>query len=71
LRLLPPGSLAVACRSTTGFSKSSPEPELLELLDTTLEDAWYPLEEMIIWARTFDDRRRHPAHDRRTYPDQN
>src|SRR4029434_11049984 len=44
LRLSPPGSLAVACRSTTGFSKSSPEPELLELLATTLEDAWYALE---------------------------
>jgi len=49
----------------------SPEPELgWNFSDTTLEDAWYALEEMIIWARTFDDRLRHPAHDRRTYPDQ-
>ena len=55
----------------TGFSKSSPEPEVgWNFSDTTLEDAWYALEEMIIWARTFDDRLRHPAHDRRTYPDQ-
>jgi hypothetical protein len=55
----------------TGFSKSSPEPELgWNFSDTTLEDAWYALEEMIIWARTFDDRLRHPAHDRRRYPDQ-
>jgi hypothetical protein len=38
----------------TGFSKSSPEPELgWNFSDTTLEDAWYALEEMIIWARTF------------------
>ena len=49
----------------------SPEPELgWNFSDTTLEDAWYALEEMIIWARTFDDRLRHPPHDRRTYPDQ-
>ena len=38
----------------TGFSKSDPEPELgWNFSDTTLEDAWYALEEMIIWARTF------------------
>jgi hypothetical protein len=55
----------------TGYSKSGPEPEFgWSFSDPTLEDAWYGSEEMIIWARTFDQRLRRPAQDRKTYPDQ-
>ena len=55
----------------TGFSMNGPESELgWNFSDTTLEDAWYALEELIIWARTFDDRLRREAHNRRRYPDQ-
>jgi hypothetical protein len=55
----------------TSFSKSGPEPEFgWGFSDPTLEDAWYALEEMIIWARTFDQRLRRPAQDKKRYPDQ-
>jgi hypothetical protein len=36
----------------------------------SLEDAWYALEELLIWARTLDDRLRREAADKRRYRDQ-
>jgi hypothetical protein len=38
--------------------------------DASVEDAWYAVEELLVWARTLDDRLRRPALDRRRYPDQ-
>jgi hypothetical protein len=40
------------------------------MMDSTTEDAWYALEESLVWARTLDDRLRRPPVDRRRYPDQ-
>ncbi len=38
--------------------------------DLPLEDAWYALEDMIVWARTLDERLRRRAHDPTRFPDQ-
>lgn len=35
-----------------------------------LEDAWYSVEELIVWARVLDDRLKRPAVDRKRYPSQ-
>jgi hypothetical protein len=35
--------------------------------DSQLEEAWFALEEMVIWARTLDERLRHKAHDKDRY----
>jgi len=40
------------------------------MMDSSTEDAWYALEESLVWARTLDDRLRRPAADRQRYPDQ-
>jgi hypothetical protein len=40
------------------------------MADPSLEDAWYTIEELLIWARTLDERLRRPAKDKRRYPDQ-
>jgi hypothetical protein len=37
--------------------------------DRSVEDAWYTVEEVLVWARTLDDRLRRSAMDKR-YPDQ-
>jgi hypothetical protein len=37
------------------------------MIDSTTEDAWYALEELLVWARTLDDRLRRSS---RHYPDQ-
>jgi hypothetical protein len=55
----------------TGYTKSGPDPEFgWNFSDVTLEDAWYALEEMIIWARTMDDRLKREARDKKRHPDQ-
>jgi hypothetical protein len=55
----------------TGYTESGPEPEFgWNFSDVTLEDAWYALEEMIIWARAMDDRLKRAARDKKRYPDQ-
>jgi hypothetical protein len=38
--------------------------------DQSVDDAWYTVEELLVWARTLDDRLRRPAQDGRRYPDQ-
>jgi hypothetical protein len=38
--------------------------------DPSIEDAWNAVEELLVWARTLDDRLRRPALDRRRYKDQ-
>jgi hypothetical protein len=40
------------------------------MYDGSVEDAWYIVEELLVWARTLDDRLRRPAMDKRRYPDQ-
>jgi hypothetical protein len=40
------------------------------LSDASMEDAWYTVEELLVWARTLDDRLRRPALDTRRHPDQ-
>jgi hypothetical protein len=40
------------------------------MTDPSVEDAWYTLEELLVWARTLDERLRRPAKDWRRYPDQ-
>ena len=47
-----------------------PLPDGGGLVDPSVEDAWYSLEELLVWARTLDDRLRRPALDKRRYPDQ-
>ena len=44
-------------------------PEGIGLSDPTIEAAWYTLEELLVWARTLDDRLRRKPRDKR-YPDQ-
>lgn len=44
-------------------------PQGMGLNDPSLEDAWYSLEELIVWARVLDDRLKRKAVDRR-YPPQ-
>lgn len=40
-------------------------------IDPSVEDAWYALEETLVWARTLDDRLKRPAvMKNRGYPDQ-
>ncbi len=41
-----------------------------EMMHPTTEDAWYALEELLVWARTLDDRLRRSPLDGRRYPDQ-
>lgn len=38
--------------------------------DSSLENAWYTVEELLVWARTLDDRLRRPARDKLQFPDQ-
>lgn len=38
--------------------------------DGAAEDAWYALEEALVWARTLDERLRRGATDRKRFPDQ-
>jgi hypothetical protein len=38
--------------------------------DPSVEDAWYTVEELLVWARSLDDRLRRPANNKRRYPDQ-
>jgi hypothetical protein len=40
------------------------------MTDPSVEDAWYSVEELLVWARALDDRLRRPAKDWRRYPDQ-
>lgn len=35
-----------------------------------LEEAWYSVDELLVWARTFAERLQRPASDRRLYPHQ-
>jgi hypothetical protein len=51
-------------RSTLG------EGDLDAMSDPSIEDAWYTVEELLVWARTLDDRLRRRALDWRRYPDQ-
>jgi len=51
--------------ATTGES-----PDGGGMMDPTTEDAWYAVEESLVWARTLDDRLRRSAADRQRYPDQ-
>jgi len=42
-----------------------------EMTDPSIDDAWYTVEELLVWARTLDDRLRRPANDKKKrYPDQ-
>jgi len=41
-----------------------------EMTDPSIDDAWYTVEELLVWARTLDERLRRPANDKRRYPDQ-
>jgi hypothetical protein len=36
----------------------------------SIDDAWYTVEELLVWARTLDERLRRRANDWRRYPDQ-
>jgi hypothetical protein len=38
--------------------------------DPSIEDAWHAVEQLLVWARTLDDRLRRPVLDRRRYKDQ-
>lgn len=38
--------------------------------DPAAEDAWYALEDALVWARTLDERLRRRAADRKRFPDQ-
>jgi hypothetical protein len=50
---------------------TGPEPEHgTWFSDLPFEDAWYALEDMIVWARTPDERLRRRAHDATRFPDQ-
>src|SRR5215211_3304438 len=44
-------------------------PEGGGMSDSSVEDAWYTVEELLVWARTLDDRLRRPAKNK-PYPDQ-
>jgi hypothetical protein len=51
----------------------SQSPELGDwegMADPSIEDAWYAVEELLVWARTLDDRLRRRALDWRRFPDQ-
>jgi hypothetical protein len=41
-----------------------------DLTDPSIDDAWYTVEELLVWARTLDDRLRRRANDKKRYPDQ-
>jgi hypothetical protein len=45
-------------------------PEGGGITNEATENAWYALEEALIWARTLEDRLRREAADKRRYPDQ-
>jgi hypothetical protein len=47
--------------------EAGPEPEFGWWSDISLEEAWFALEEMMIWARTLDERLKHQPHDRSRY----
>jgi hypothetical protein len=50
------------------ISEGTPEPNVRTFYgDVLLEDAWYSLEEMIVWARTLDERLKRRTFDRRRY----
>jgi hypothetical protein len=54
-----------------GSNEGAPDPNFITVYgDAPLEDAWYSLEEMIVWARTLDERMKRSADDHRRYPDQ-
>jgi hypothetical protein len=40
------------------------------LSDPSIDDAWYTIEELLVWARTLDERLGRRANDRRRYPPQ-
>ena len=40
------------------------------MTDTSIDDAWFTVEELLVWARTLDERLRRPANDKRRYRDQ-
>jgi hypothetical protein len=50
-------------------SKLGEMPEGGGMSDSSVEDAWYTMEELLVWARTLDDRLRRPAKNK-PYPDQ-
>jgi hypothetical protein len=51
-------------------SKLYEQEDLDGMSDPAIEDAWYAVEELLVWARTLDDRLRRHALDWRRYPDQ-
>jgi hypothetical protein len=51
-------------------SESGELPDGGGMVDASVEDAWYTVEELLVWARTLDDRLRRRAVDQRRYPDQ-
>jgi hypothetical protein len=50
-------------------SEAGEMPDGGGMSDSSVENAWYTVEELLVWARTLDDRLRRPAMDKR-YPDQ-
>jgi hypothetical protein len=50
-------------------SEQGEMPDGTGMSDPSVEDAWYAVEELLVWARTLDDRLRRPAMAKR-YPDQ-
>ena len=38
--------------------------------DSSIDDAWYTVEELLVWARTLDERLQRSAKDRHRYPEQ-
>jgi hypothetical protein len=64
---------AVALVQKTVMRWSSTLGEMADgvgMSDPSIDDAWYTVEELLVWARTLDDRLRRPAKDKRRYPDQ-
>jgi hypothetical protein len=64
-------AMALAQETWTQWSSTLGEmPDGAGMSDPSVEDAWYTVEELLVWARTLDDRLRRPANDKRRYPDQ-
>jgi hypothetical protein len=51
-------------------SQSSELGDVEGMADPSIEDAWYAVEELLVWARTLDDRLQRRALDRQRFPDQ-
>jgi hypothetical protein len=45
-------------------------PDIEGMSDPSIDDTWYAVEELLVWARTLDERLRRRALDSRRFPDQ-